>query len=221
MTGKASQLLDAVRAELTPDAGHNRLVPAIDAGRAPLAAIGALATEELLIVPSDRRSFLTLAAHAVEPAAADFFAELGKGENIVLGTLPAMADAAGFDERVRAAYRPSAGCQAYPAFLAWLALNADPAAVVLAVTANFAAWGSSCATLSAALRREYGFGDEACAFVDFFATPAPALEELAVAAIQQALDAGRPVDAGREHGRLLQDYETMFWNTIADQRPAR
>jgi hypothetical protein len=216
MTEKAQQLLDSVREDLTPDNDHNRLVPAIAAGRAPVAAIGALATEELLIVPSDRRSFLMLAANAVEPAAADFFADLGKGENLVLGTLPAMADAAGFDERVRRDYRPAAGCQAYPAYLAWLALNADPAAVVLAVTANFAAWGSYCATLSTALRREYGFGDEACAFVDFFASPAPALEELAVAAIQQALDAGRPVEAGRTYGRLLQDYELMFWNTLAD-----
>jgi|tagenome__1003787_1003787.scaffolds.fasta_scaffold20052026_2 hypothetical protein len=217
MTGKARQLLDTVRAELAPDSEHNRLVPAIAAGRAPLAVIGELATEELLIVPSDRRSFLTLAANAVEPAAADFFADLGKGENIVLGVLPAMADAAGFHERVRRDYHPLAGCQAYPAYLAWLALNADPAAVVLAVTANFAAWASYCATLSTALRREYGFGDEACAFVDFFASPAPALEELAVEAIQQALDAGRPLEAGREYGRLLQDYEMMFWNTLADR----
>jgi hypothetical protein len=209
------KLLDSVRAELTPDEEHNRLVPAIAAGRAPLAAIGALAVEELSVVPSDRRSFLTLAAGAAEPATAGFFADLGKGENIVLAMLPAMADAAGFDERARREYRPLAGCQAYPAYLAWLALNADPAAVVLAVTANFAAWGSYCATLSQALRREYGFSNAACGFVDFFAAPAPELEEQAVTAIQQALDAGRSLDAGREYGRLLQDYELMFWNTLA------
>jgi len=215
MTDEARALLDAVRADLAPHDERNRLVPEIAAGRAPLAAIGALATEEMSIVPSDRRSFLTLAANAAEPATADFFADLGKGENIVLGTLPAMADAAGFDARTRRDYRPRAGCQAYPAYLAWLALNADPAAVVLAVTANFAAWGSYCATLAAALRGRYGFGDEACAFVDFFATPAPALEELAVSAIQQALDGGRAVEQGREYGRLLQEYELMFWNTLA------
>jgi hypothetical protein len=215
MTAAARQLLDAVRADLSPHGDRNRLVPEISAGRAPLAAIGALATEELSIVPSDRRSFLTLAAKAAEPATADFFADLGKGENLVLGTLSAMADAAGFDARTRRDYRLRAGCQAYPAYLAWLALNADPATVVLAVTANFAAWGAYCAELSVALRAKYGFDDEACAFVDFFATPAPALEELAVTAIQQALDGGRPVEQGREYGRLLQEYELMFWNTLA------
>ncbi|MER7005988.1 hypothetical protein ABT297_23510 [Dactylosporangium sp. NPDC000555] len=74
----------------------------------------------------------------------------------------------------------------------------------------------NCATLARALRREYGFGDAACGFVDFFATPAPELEEQAVLAIQQALDAGNALSAGLEYGRLLQDYELMFWNTLAD-----
>lgn len=216
MTGSGRELLAKVSAELAPGEDHNRLVPAIAAGRAPLGVIGALAMEEIAVVPSDRRSFLTLAAQAGEPACAEFFADLGKGENVVLAMLPAMAEAAGFDERARRGYRPLAGCQAYPSYLARLALNADPAAVVLAVTANFAAWGGYCATLARALRSEYGFDDAACGFVDFFATPAPDLEELAVTAIQQALDAGKSLDAGREYGRLLQDYELMFWNTLAD-----
>lgn len=216
MTSDARALLAEVRDALAPAEDHNRLVPAIAAGRAPLPVVGAFAVEELLVVPSDRRSFLTLAAGAREPATAEFFADLGKGENIVLDLLPAMADAAGFDAAARRDYRPRAGCQAYPAYLAWLALNADPAAVVLAVTANFAAWGGYCATLAESLRKEYGFSDEACGFVDFFATPAPQLEDLAASAIQQALDAGRPVEQGREYGRLLQDYELMFWNTLAD-----
>src|SRR4051812_4767976 len=125
MTSAARDLLERVRTELTPDEEHNRLVPAIAAGTAPLKAIGALATEELAIVPSDRRSFLTLAAAASEPAASAFFADLGKGENIVLELLPAMADAAGFDAGARSSYRRLAGCQAYPSYLAWLALNAD------------------------------------------------------------------------------------------------
>jgi hypothetical protein len=216
MTGEARALLERVRAQLAPDESHNRLVPAIEAGKAPLRTIGAFAVEELAVVPSDRRSFLTLAAGAAEPATADFFADLGRGENIVLEMLPAMAEAAGFDAAARRAYRREAGCQAYPSYLAWLALNADPAAVVLAVTANFAAWGGYCARLSVALRREYGFDDAACGFVDFFATPAPELQDRAVLAIQQALDAGRTLEHGLEHGRLLQDYELMFWNTLAD-----
>ncbi len=45
------------------------------------------------------------------------------------------------DEAEAASYEPLPGCQAYPAYVAWLALNASPADVVLALTANFSAWG--------------------------------------------------------------------------------
>ncbi|MFF7994362.1 hypothetical protein ACFZDG_31860 [Kitasatospora xanthocidica] len=36
---------------------------------------------------------------------------------------------------------PLPGCQAYPAYLAWLALNGRPSAAAAALVANFAAWG--------------------------------------------------------------------------------
>jgi hypothetical protein len=114
------------------------------------------------------------------------------------------------------AYQPLPGCQAYPSFLAWLALNADPAAATLAILVNFSAWGDYCATLAQALRTHYGLTDEACGFFDFFATPAPELEEQAIAAVQAGLDAGRSLDEALEHGRMLQAFELMFWNTLAD-----
>jgi hypothetical protein len=213
---KAPELLDAIRADLTPDAEHNRLVPQIVAGTAPLATIGALAAEEQRIVASDTRSFLHLAARAADPATAGFFASLAQGELLVAPTLPALGLAAGLDEAALASYQPKPGCQAYPAYLAWLALNADPVEAVLAICANFAAWGTYCAALAGALRGQYGFADEACAFFDFFASPPPpALEQQAVAGIQAALDSGRSLSAARGYGALLQSYELMFWNALA------
>jgi len=214
MTRSAPDLLDAIRRDLAPDETENRFVPLVAQGKAPLSAVGALAAEEQRIVASDWRSFLTLAARAPEPAARGFFTGLAQGESLALPMLTPLATAAGLDEAAVRAYRPRPGCQAYPAFLAWLALNADPAAAVLAILANFAAWGGYCATLAAGLREHYGFGDEECAFFDFFAGPAPELEEQALAAVQAALDAGVPLDAARDHGRLLQAYELMFWNTL-------
>ncbi|MFF7994351.1 hypothetical protein ACFZDG_31795 [Kitasatospora xanthocidica] len=71
-----------------------------------------------------------------------------------------------------------------------------------------------CATIGQALRRHYGFSDEACAFFDFFAQPATELE-------QQAADALGPdpldeptLAAAREYGLLLQAYEHLFWDTL-------
>jgi hypothetical protein len=215
MTRSAQEVLDTIRRELAPDEGDNRFVPLVAHGTAPVSAIGALAVEELRIVASDWRSFLTLAARAPEPAARGFFTALAQGESLALPMLTPLAAAAGFDGAAVRAYRPRSGCQAYPAYLAWLALNAEPAAAVLAILANFAAWGEYCATIGQALRKHYGFADEVCGFFDFFATPVPELEDQALAAVQAGLDSGADLDEAREHGRLLQDYELMFWNTLA------
>ena len=213
MTRSATEVLDTIRRELAPDEGANRFIPLVEQGSAPRSAIGALAAEEMRIVTSDWRSFLTLAARAPEPAARGFFSALAQGESLALPMLPPLAAAGGVDP---AGYSPRPGCQAYPSFVAWLALNAEPAAAVLAILANFAAWGQYCATLGAALRKHYGLADEECAFFDFFATPVPELEDQALAAVQAGLDSGVPLAAATDHGRLLQSYELMFWNTLAD-----
>lgn len=214
MSSSAADLLTAIRAELAPTE-TNPLVPLIEAGEAPLAAIAALAAEQSRVIPSDRRSFLYLAARAADSPVGEFFATLAAGENLALATLPALAAAAGMDAAALAAYQVTAGAQAYPSYVCWLALNGEPADVVLAVVANFDAWGRYCASVTAALRARYGFDDAACGFFDFFATPAPELEEQAVAAVQSALDAGAPLAAARGYGRLLQSYELLFWETLA------
>jgi hypothetical protein len=216
MVGSAKDLLDTIRRELAAEAGTNRFVPLVAYGTAPLAAIAALAAEEQRIVTSDWRSFLTLAARSPEPAARGFFTGLAQGESLALPMLTPLAAAAGFDEAAVRAYRPQPGCQAYSAYVAWLALNAEPVAAVLAMLVNFATWGEYCATIGQALRKHYGFTDEACGFFDFFATPVPELEEQALAAVQTGLDTGVRLDDARGHGRLLQGYELMFWNTLAD-----
>jgi thiaminase len=126
-----------------------------------------------------------------------------------------LAAAVGSDDRALARYRPQAGCQGYPSYLCRQAAHADPADVVLAIAANFAAWGEYCGRIAAALRAHYGLTDEQCGFFDFFATPSPELAEAA----ERAIDASRDdIDLERvmEYGRLLQDYELMFWNTLAD-----
>ena len=120
------------------------------------------------------------------------------------------------DEAALRGYQPRAGCQAYPAYVAWLALNADPRDVVLALVANFAAWGDYCGTVSRALREHYGFDETGCGFFDFFAAPAPEVEEQALVAVQEALDAGWDAEASLGYGRLVQNYELMFWNTLAE-----
>jgi hypothetical protein len=219
MTHPARDLLKTTTANLAPDPRSNPLVPRIADGTAPLTSLAALALEQTWVIPADRRAFGHLAerSRVRDPEAAAFFRTLAEGEVLAGERLVAFARACGVDEAGEASYEPLPGCQAYPAYVAWLALNASPADVVLALTANFSAWGGYCATIAEALRAHYGFTEEACAFFDFFAEPSAELDEMATAAVQAALDAGR-LDEKRahEHGRLLQVYEAMFWSTLGD-----
>ncbi|GAA2285470.1 hypothetical protein GCM10010145_55000 [Streptomyces ruber] len=217
MTRTAGQLLERVTRDLAPDPRANRLVPLIARGAARRGTLAALALEQNLVIAADRRAFLRLAelSAAAEPASEPFFTALARGEELAGERLGAFAGACGVDEARRAGYEPLPGCQAYPAYVAWLALNGSPADVVLALHANFSAWGGYCATVAGALRRHYGLPDEACGFFDFFAAPAPELERLAREAVRAALDAGRVDEAlVHRHGRLLQTYEAMFWDTL-------
>ncbi|MCX4668870.1 transcriptional regulator [Streptomyces sp. NBC_01381] len=219
MTRTAQELLDDVRAELAPDPSANPLVPRLADGTADPSVITALALEQRSVIPADRRSFAHLAARSAAsgaPGCADFFRGLTEGETLAFDRLGALVTACGVDKAAAEAYEPRAGCQAYPAYVAWLALNGEPVDVVLALTANFAAWGGYCATLAQALPAHYGFSDEACAFFAFFAEPAPDLERQALAAVQEGLDRGPGVTGqALRHGKLLQRYEAMFWETLA------
>jgi hypothetical protein len=67
------------------------------------------------------------------------------------------------------------------------------------------------------MRSEYGLPDEATAFVDFFAGPAPELESLAEAAVAAALESCSLSGNAPRYAKLFQSYELMFWNTIADE----
>ncbi|MGH3758390.1 transcriptional regulator [Actinophytocola sp.] len=217
MTKDARELLEAVREELRPGESKNRLVPMIERGEAARSVFGTIAAEETHIVRSDWRSLHQLATRADELLAREFFGGLAQGEGVALTKLPALAAAGGMDEGDLKAYEPMAGCQAYPAYFAWLALGGEAADVIVGVVANFGAWGDYCARIAAAAREKYGLDDEAVAFFDFFATPVPGQEEQAIAAIQAGMDAGRSTERlAFRYGRLFQAYELMFWNTIAD-----
>ncbi|MFE6774925.1 transcriptional regulator [Streptomyces sp. NPDC057702] len=222
MAASAAERLDAAVRRLTPPPDANRLVPLVAAGTAPLGAVATLALEQYRIIDSDRRAFLHLAQRSVdEPAISTFFTAMADGEYIAMTRLHDLAATCRLDEATVRGYHPRSGCQAYPAYLAWLALNAEPADVVLALVANFAAWGAYCAAMSDGLRTHYGFDARACGFFDFFAQPAPGDAERALAAVRAGLDSGRLTEAADPYGDLVLTYELMFWNTLADVAPVR
>ena len=180
---------------------ENRLVQWIATGEAPREVFRIIAAEESRIVPSDQRSFLCLAARAEDGGEREFFAGLASGEGVALEKLKPLVEATGAGGH----YEPLSGCQTYPSFMAWMALNAKPADVIVELNANFAAFGEYCATIAQAMRVHYGFDEEACGFFDFFGTPA---EEVA--------SSNNVSPEAKTYTRLFHDYELQFWNTIAD-----
>jgi hypothetical protein len=213
MTRTATELLENAARTLAPDPGANPLVPLIARGEASRDTLAALALEQHWVIPADRTAFLHLARRTDEPGVAAYFQTLAEGEALAGRHLKPFAAACGIDETRIRAYDPLPGCQAYPSFIAWLALNAAPADAVVAITANFSAWGGYCATIAEALRTHYGFTDEACAFFDFFAEPSPDLDRKAASAVQAGMDTLNLEQAHR-YGRLLQSYESLFWTTL-------
>lgn len=203
----ALALLEVVRTELAPAAqalaGH-RYLAELEAGRVGEPALRAFAGEQRLIIAGDRRSFEHLAERFPEPPAGTFFADMAAGESEALRLLGRFADAVGLAE-----HEPLAGCQAYPAYVAWLALNGSPADVALAFLANLETWSRSCARMRDALRPAYG--EDAIAFFDFFAQTPPDFEERAL----ELVAAGDAAPA-RRAARLLQAYELLYWDTLAD-----
>ncbi|MEV4441987.1 transcriptional regulator [Streptomyces sp. NPDC049577] len=209
-------LADAAR-ELAPDTAANRVVPRLATGQAPPEVIAAFTLEQHHILGSDRRSFRHIAERSAgRPAVTAFFDSLVEGENAALGLLGDLTEACGLTDEAVRSYEPRAGCQVYPAYVAWMALGAEPTDVVVTLTANFAAWGTYCAVVGHALRTHYGFDDRACAFFDFFATPSPEGDRIAMAAVQCGLDDGTLTESlAHRYGRLLLAYELMFWDGLA------
>ncbi|MEU3556571.1 transcriptional regulator [Streptomyces fragilis] len=219
----AGDLLERARTEFAPDPGANRVVPLVERGEAAPALLRALAAEERAVVAADRRAFLRLAERAAGmPRCAAYYAELARGEEEAALRLDVFARAVdalpdGPDGPDGQGYELRAGCQAYPAFVAWLAINAAPAGTVLALAANFSAWGGYCSRIARGLREHYGLDDAACGFFDLFAEPAPAYEESVLAAVQEWADSGRIDEAAvRRHGRLLRSYEAGFWDALLE-----
>jgi hypothetical protein len=202
----AANWVAAVRAELAPverSLAEHRYLAELEAGRMPLESLRAFAGEQRAIIASDRRSFEHLALRFPQPPAGDFFRDQATAEAEALRLLEPFAVGLGAD------HEPLAGCQAYPAYVAWLALNGSPAQVALAFLAILETWGRSCARMRDALSPCYGA--DAVAFFDFFATPPAGLEERALALI-----ATGEATSSRRAARLLQAYELLYSDALAD-----
>jgi hypothetical protein len=210
---KAAQLVESIRADLVPT--RDRLlehpyVGAVQERQLQLNQLRPFAGEQFLIISSDLRSV----AQLVGRFGGDFFLDVLSGERAALAALPALATAFGMTSADLLGYEPLPGCQAYAAFMAWLAAYASDAEVAAAFVVNFRAWGENCGRLSRALRGGYGLSGDHVSFLDLFAETADDFEERALAVIDAGLLRGVPEVLIRRAPRFLQSYELLFWDTL-------
>ncbi len=187
---------------------------AVEEGRITKEKLRLFAGEQYYIINSDLRSAALLVSRQGDASNRDFFLGALQGEAAARDALLAFARALEMSEDDLRAYEPMPGCQAYPAYVAWLAAYGSAADFAAAFLVNLPAWGGSCARMSAALKGKYDLSSEAVAFFDLFAQPAPEFEADSLRIIQDGLDRGVDLRGVARAARLIQAYELVYWDTL-------
>ena len=202
--------LDSVEQEIR---GHPYLAE-LEAGRVRREDLRLFAGEQYHIIRSDLRSVALLVNRFGATPSGPFFQAVLGGEAAALEALRAFASAVAMDEAQLQAHEPAPGAQAYPAFMAWLALYGSDAEVAAGFLVNFQAWGANCGRMSRALRAEYSLTANDTAFFDLFASPPAEFEAGALAVVESGLARGTDPRLIKRAARLLQGYEKLYWDTL-------
>ncbi len=214
----ATLLIEEIKHDLKPVEqeirGHPYLAE-LEAGRLRREDLRLFAGEQYHIIRSDLRSVEHLVHRFGATASGRFFQAVLGGEVMALDTLKAFALAVGMDEALLGVYEPAPGAQAYPAFMAWLALHGSEAEVTAGVLINFSAWGANCGRMSRALRAQYGLTAGDTTFFDLFAAPPPEFEAGALAVVEEGLGRGADPRLIKRAARLLQGFEKLYWDTLS------
>lgn len=215
---QARKLIAELREELAAVEDQIRNHPfldALDLGEAPIETLEGFAVEEFNIIQSDLRSNALLVSRFGVSPSGDFFKGILDGERIAFDLIRRFGAALGLDDDDLAAREPRSGGQVFPNAVVSLAAFRTEAEVAAAFLLNFGVFGENTARMAEALRDVYGFTPEDVEFFTFFGTPIPGFEEAALQVIAAGLEKGaKPRDIKRA-ARLLQEYELMFWDTVA------
>jgi pyrroloquinoline quinone (PQQ) biosynthesis protein C len=214
----ARELVEKIRAELQPleeKILRHRYLKALDTGRLARDKLRIFAGQQYHIIASDLRSIaLLLSRHGNLPSR-PYLRGVLEGENAAFEALLKFAHALGMSEEELCAAEPIPTSFAYSAFVAWLALYGSDAELAAAFVVNFAAWGANCGRMSTALKTHYSLAPDAVAFFDLFANLPPA-DTMALSVVQGGLDRGVASALIERVARLLQGYELMYWDSMAE-----
>ena len=169
--------------------------------------------EQYHIITNDKRNFAFTISKTSSDVASKLFTDCLDVELDALVNLTIMAEELIIDKRKIEDYEQLAGCQAYTNYLTRLAVYGSDAEILTALLIDLPVWGANCSKISSILKKNYGFSEKSCIFLDKFACPLPEKfvnksKELIGVAI---LDGEKSLYTA---ARLILDYELCFWDTI-------
>jgi thiaminase len=169
--------------------------------------------EQYHIITNDKRNFAFTISKASSDVTSKLFTNCLYAELNALGNLTIMAEELILDKRKIEAYQQLAGCQAYTNYLTRLAVYGSDAEILTALLIDLPVWGANCSKISSILKKNYGFSEKSCIFLDEFACPLP--EEF-VNKSKELIENAILEQEKRLHtaARLILDYELCFWDMI-------
>ena len=218
MYAEVLKLVESVRRELQPLNGrilNHPYLQALQGGRIERGRLRTFAAQQSCIIGSDLRSVALMVARASSEGSRAFFLELLEGERAALKALESFTRAVSGPAAIDGADEPLPGAFAYCAFVAWLSLFGSEAEFAGALLINLPVWGANCGRVAEALQSKYGLSGSDVAFFTLFAAAPPGFEERATAVVGEGLAHGVAQAKIRRAATLLQGYELLFWDTMA------
>jgi hypothetical protein len=218
MEAEIKKFVGGVRRELQPlneRILNHPYLQALEAGRIERGQLRIFAGQQSHIIGSDLRSVAQMVARASRARSQAFFLELLEGERAALKALDLFRAAVVAAPGPPVSDEPIPGAFAYCAFVAWLSLYASEAEFAGALLINLPVWGTNCGRMADALRSRYGLSEAEVAFFTMFATAPPGFEDRAAAVVGEGLERNVATAMIRRAASLLQGYELLFWDTLA------
>ena len=214
----AKEVVEKIRMDLRPldekILGHPYIM-ALNEGKLPLDSLRTFAGEQYHIITSDLRSIAgLLSRHGQLPSRPWLLAVL-QGEAAALDALFTLAKKLSMSESDLKTFEPSPAAHAYCTYVAWLGIYGSDGELAGAFLVNFAAWGANCGKMSKALQDHYGLTKEEVAFFELFSQMPPSENQI-LGVIQGALNRGVEPALIHRATRMLQAYELMFWDAMAE-----
>lgn len=188
---------------------------ALEKGQVERDALRAFAGSQQNIITSDLRSVALLLSRHGHLESRQILSDILAGEVSALHSLQHFAAEIAMTKRDLDEFETIPAAHAYCAYVAQIALYGSDADLIGAFTINYTSWGGACGRMSKALKEQYQLSDRAVSFFDLFAG-IPPMDTEAEKVIKASLERGVTFQQIKQSARMLQGYEVLFWDAMAE-----